>query len=365
MTITGAFLLLQLNAVESLARFPFGVDDAAPIADPYTDSTGDTLTEGAQTNNVFAVSGGAFVMDSNNTSYGVDEDYVYTTETFDDAAGLIVKLSDFSIGGGAHGYGIQLVDAARANIRTGIVVYSSVVGLQIDASPGAVLATDKIDLGIDTASDVAFVFVAADMAALLAKIDGSWRLRGVYPVLGATTTHSVEIHHRRSDGASIGELDVNQMSGSWATDYGVATSRVSGAVSAGTTFEAESDHVGYVADVNTISGTAKVFKFRQQDANNYLRITADSTSTDFDEVVAGTPTQRATGAALANDSDLEWRVEDAEFEMWSVGVSLGSYSSALYTAATGAEFDSGADVGTMTIFPYTLTGVNAGQVENI
>lgn len=92
---------------------------------------------------------------------------------------------------------------------------------------------------------------------------------------------------------------VLQLPAPYATDYGIATQRLSGSQSAGQTFTHEANCVLEFTDTTRPSASNLDFRFRRQDSTNYWQVTINS-SGDFtlNEVVAGTPTQRQTAAGV-------------------------------------------------------------------
>lgn len=159
------------------------------------------------------------------------------------------------------------------------------------------------------------------------------------------------------------DLWVGNLLGNWAVEGGLRTDSHPDSVSAPTTFVHDADFVLQV-NVGTISATAKVIKFRIQDANNYWQITLDTTSSDLDEVVSGTPTQRATGAAMASSSVATLTAVGSTIRLWDDNSRIHNYASATnFQTETDGEFTSGANVTDMFIYPRTFpTSGNDGAI---
>lgn len=104
------------------------------------------------------------------------------------------------------------------------------------------------------------------------------------------------------------------------------------------------------------------YRFRQQDASNYWRVTINSSGDlDLDEVVAGTPTQRASSSgAVGGGQRLVLRLNDTTIEAVVNDLQKWSYGSATnFKTETDAEVENlgtGGAIGELSSRPRVMTG---------
>lgn len=344
----------------------FNTADAAPLTDPRTaEPLG--AWDVTQPNNTFSISGGELLLDLATVTGNYNTNNMATQDNYTVAAGLGMRFMLNAAGLGTRVY-IGFVNTAVTAKVAGMMMLNLNPAMATSSSMGSNLRIVLGDITISTDNEFALIYLASDLAGLFLKASGAsdWVLLGVYPALTADVTVKAMIGLSWANNqVAIDDFSVVNFKGNLASDYRLATDRLAGSVSAGTTFTHEADHVGFVDDVGTISATAKVFFVRVQDANNRCQITCDTTSTDFDTVASGTPTQRGTAAALSNNVNLQWRMEGADTEIWSNNTSLITYGSTPYTTATNGEFDAGADVTDLSTFPYTQTGAVKSALEAV
>lgn len=113
----------------------------------------------------------------------------------------------------------------------------------------------------------------------------------MYPSVGQVTSdrHTADVDYFR----------VAQLGGPWLDDYGIATQRLAGARSANDTFvhEANAQWVEFILTTLPSAGSITI-DIRRQDANNKWQLEVTSAGAfNLNEVVAGTPTTRATIAS--------------------------------------------------------------------
>jgi hypothetical protein len=131
---------------------------------------------------------------------------------------------------------------------------------------------------------------------------------------------------------------VSQLGAPLNSDYGIATQRlVTPAASTAFTHTADA-HIEFT--VTTLPSASTIdLRFRQQDASNYWQVTISSTGAlTLNEVVAGTPTQRATAAAaVANGNRVYLVLNGSTLKAWSNNVLKWTYASAsgFATATSG------------------------------
>jgi len=153
------------------------------------------------------------------------------------------------------------------------------------------------------------------------------------------------------------------------TDYGIATDREVGAVSAGTTFTHEANCViEWTQTTVPSAGETEVF-IRVQDASNYWRVMVTSAGTFIlYEVVAGTPTSRASAATVVSNGHRIVIVADGTtIRGYSNNVLRWTYSSASnFATETDGELDAlgtGGAVSDVVAWPRTLSGVAAAYLN--
>ena len=153
----------------------------------------------------------------------------------------------------------------------------------------------------------------------------------VYPAISGTFT------------AVIGTVDnfrVLDLPAPFNDSYGIATQRLAGARSGGDTFTHTANCVLEYTQTTLPSASNSDFRFRRQDATNYWQVTIDSTGAfTLNEVVAGTPTQRATAAGVVSSGHRIVIVADSTtIRGYSNNVLRWTYSSASnFATATAGE----------------------------
>jgi hypothetical protein len=176
--------------------------------------------------------------------------------------------------------------------------------------------------------------------------------------------------NRSSGNTGTGSWDdfvVAQLPAPWNTDYGIATSQLSGARSAADTFTHEADaFIDFTVTTLPASGTIDM-RVRKQGATNYWQVTVDSTGAlTLNEVVNGTPTQRGTSAGvIANGDMIRVRMvgtnihvyEGASSKTGSLRITYTSASSfATATAGLLNSLGTGGAVSDIVAYPRTLSG---------
>jgi hypothetical protein len=155
----------------------------------------------------------------------------------------------------------------------------------------------------------------------------------------------------------------------YATDYGLATQRLSGARSALDAFSHEANCLIEFTDTTRPSASNLDFRFRRQDATNYWQVTIDSTGAfTLNEVVAGTPTQRATAAAVVSSGHRIVIVADSTtIKGYSNNVLRWTYSSASnFATSTAGELTALGTTGAVSdvvAWPRTISGAAATYLD--
>lgn len=132
--------------------------------------------------------------------------------------------------------------------------------------------------------------------------------------------------------------------------------------SAGSTATAPSaDFVTYISLTTLQTGGTFEYRFRIQDANNYWRVTVNTSGDiDLSEVVTGTPTSRASSLAVVADGEtIVIQAYGTTINVWA-DANRDTYTSATnFQTATGVELESlGTDgvVAAVDLYEYYPTG---------
>ncbi len=159
------------------------------------------------------------------------------------------------------------------------------------------------------------------------------------------------------------------LGGAFASAYGLATDRLAGSRSAGDTFSHTADFFAEFV-VTTLPSSGQIeFWFRIEDANNYWSVTIDSSGDlDLDEVVASTPTQRGTAAAVvANGERVCISVVNETIQVFDAASRRIQYTSASnFKAKTAGELDTegtGGAVDDIIMWPATSNNFDKYFVE--
>ena len=168
-----------------------------------------------------------------------------------------------------------------------------------------------------------FVVVNNKLAAILNRGTEST----TFPVVGQAALNR---HPSRTDYMRIARLG-----GSWQSDFGIATTRLAGARSAGDTFthEANAMWIEFTLTALPTSGNIDV-DFRRQDANNCWRLRVTSAGGfELIEIVASIPTTRASIASCAAGDRLLCVFDGTQARLTRYRTSAAANSS-LYSAVS-------------------------------
>lgn len=141
-------------------------------------------------------------------------------------------------------------------------------------------------------------------------------------------------------------------------------------VSASQTFSTNADSFVLYVDITTIPSSGSIeIRFREQDANNYWRITIDGTSVDVDEVVSGTPTNRATIAGFSNGDVLGAEIRDNDDiviykqNLAVFGLTAGGSTFRGNTGVTVESLGTGGVIGELRIYDYVLPSAVSSRLN--
>jgi hypothetical protein len=256
---------------------------------------------------------------------------------------------------------------SSSGVATGAILYFKRTAtikflLPAEETIGAYASATAYQVGVSLRTAGALFFIKGGAFT-------EWTLLWVDNTLNAVTTYP-EAGLLAGGGTqgvfTLDGLRMRDLPAPFDTDYGPATQQLAGARSAGDAFSHEANcFIKFVCTTRPSAGNVDL-RFRQQDATNYWQITVDSAGAlVLNEVVAGTPTQRATAAAGINNGHIITIIAEGSTIR---GLSGGSGSPILrwtYASATNfATATSGvlSDVGTggsisdIVSWPRTMSG---------
>ena len=211
------------------------------------------------------------------------------------------------------------------------------------------------------------------MFAFVLRTTGSFVLvrGGEYPDwqlvwVGGTTNVSTPLNPcvaSKDCPASAKNIHMSDLGSPWNSDYGVATQRLAGARAGGDNFTHEGDcHIHLTATTLPSAGNMTV-NFRVQDANNYWQLVIASTGAlTLNEVVAGTPTSRGTGAAgsVAAGQRVVIRASGQEIRVFANNALKIQYNVAANfktaTSGTLSSLGTGGAVSDIVTYPIHISG---------
>lgn len=199
-----------------------------------------------------------------------------------------------------------------------------------------------------------FVVIGDRLAAILAG--GSET--PTFPVVGQTSANR---NPSKSD-----YMRIAQLAGPWASDYGIATTRLAGARAAADAFTHEANALWLEFMLTTLPSSGSItIDFRKQDANNYWQLEVTSAAAfNLNEVVAGTPTTRATIASNANGDRLMCVMDGANARVMRTRAGAGNSAtvyasvSTFTTQTTGviSSLGTGGAISDLITWPRIITG---------
>jgi hypothetical protein len=199
-----------------------------------------------------------------------------------------------------------------------------------------------------------FVIVGDRLAGILTRGNES----PTFPVVGQAAAN-----RNPSKSAS---MRVTQLGGPWASDYGIATTRLAGARSVNDTFTHEAGAMWIDFMLTTLPSSGNItIDFRKQDANNYWQLNVSSAGVfALVEVVAGAPTTRASTTSVANGDRLLCVMDGAQARLvrYRTGAAANStvYDSvATFTTQTSGVVSSlgtGGAISDLVAWPRVLSG---------
>jgi hypothetical protein len=280
-----------------LARATFSVDRAAPIGPDYRADVDRLIVQ--DTENKFSVLGGWLqVAGGKATPTQGDPGLKQFKDAYYGVARLpgraFIHKQNRTTTGGTWRTGWSSTAAATA--PTMGVLHNADQTMNIIVNGSAGIATGQ-SMALNTVYDLAYVLRSAGCFTLIKG--GAFTAWTLLWVSNVETQANLWGHWSNFSSAGLwGDYHIApQLPPPWPDAYGIATQRlVTPAASSAFTHTADA-HIEFTVTTLPSAGTIDL-RFRQQDANNYWQVTISSTGAlTLNEVVAGTPTQRATAAA--------------------------------------------------------------------
>lgn len=345
-----------------LLRDDFTTDEAAPLASPRTtEPGGETLTL-VQMDGEFSISGGELAFPAQSTPVHGDQRFYYGSG-YSRLAGraVLFSITPSTVVHSERCYVGWAADTTGSGASLG---NGHFVGFNNEGTALVkLLGTNTPDVfSVSTAYHVAVIFRSTGVFWLIkggAYTD--WTLMWVLDTVSTATMYPMLTNH--SAAGTLDTFRVADLGGPWATDYGIATDRLAGSVSAGATFTHEADFVGEFTVDNIGSSGDNAFRFRAQDSINYwVVLTNPAGQLSLWEVVANSATQRGFAAGVvANGDRIVVVADDDTIRVYEANTLRITYSSAANfkteTDGSLATLATGGAVSDVTTWPRTISGV--------
>ncbi|MCB0072592.1 MAG: hypothetical protein KDE20_14080 [Caldilineaceae bacterium] len=217
--------------------------------------------------------------------------------------------------------------------------------------------------------NVAIVAIGSRMMWFV--LDGEWKFLWVNSASFFTSAPNVANAANASSNALIDYLRVIQLPAPFNSDTGLATDTHSGAVSAGTTFTHEGNHIlEYAATVP--SGDNVDVAIRMQDADNYwfCRVNSSGDISLLEVIDGDAPVQRSTAAGVvSNGHRVVVIAEGSTIKGYSNNTLRWTYASATnFATATAGKvltLGTGGAVSDLKTWPRTLSGTAASILNKV
>jgi len=357
------------GGVVYLLRDDFSTAASAPLTSPRTAEPGPGTLTIADTPGYQSIVGGALRMFSNGAVVSTNDTYI--------AAGPYTRTAGMAL--------LGKINIVGADGRC-ILGWSSGLATTVDKYgiyPKS--GTTRRVVGVDAFSEgqlfpAAVVGTYSAYAVILRATGAIFGVQdaGIWRLFWITNTDTTATLYARLHDVGIGALNLYadylralQLPAPFDTDYGLATQRLAGARSAGDTFTHEANCIIEWTQTTVPSALQTEVRFRIQDATNYWQVTVDSTGAlDLDEVVAGTPTQRATAAGVIANGDRVVIIADGTtIRVYEANTLRITYASATnFATATAGELETegtGGSVSEIIAWPRTLTGSAAAILDQV
>lgn len=333
----------------------FTTNEAAPLASPRTAEPGPGTLTLVDTEDKLSISGGALVCAGGKASPGYGDPAIYGASVARSAGRTLLAVlnldqtnKEASLGWDSNQSSI-LTDGVLFNASGTLQAYNSAFTGNLDSYS----ASTDYSIAVALRGTGFFVYAKGGVFTdwMLVWVAASGTTANLYPVLGSTSA--------ALDASTLRVLD---LPAPFDTDYGLATNRIAGAVSAGATFVHEANCL--IEFVLTTIGSAgfAYIDYRKQDDNNCWRIRWNSSGTlALIERVAGVDTERGSATSvLSNGHRIVVIADGTTIRVYSNNVLRITYASATnFATETDGELEAlgtGGAVSDIVAWPRTLTG---------
>ncbi len=322
-----------------LLRDDFPEDEAADLATPRPANPGPGIWDVVQPNSDLSIVGDDLVFETGVPSWS---DGLFS-QPIERAVGiaLLSVISNAPTTGDAWGPAVWANDAALETTGTAEMF------LRLNIGMPWFYETNNGDVRIlfpDGPNAIALILRGVG-GFVLCRYGSVWKLLFVQASGSIDTLYGEAVNDNADDGRlstkRIGDLPANGYD-PWATDYGIATERLTGVRSSGDTFSHRADCI--IEDTITTlppSGQKEIW-FRIQDALNYWAVTVDSSGTiDLDEVVDGDITKRGSvTAAIVDGERIQIHADDE-----AIGVYANAGREFFYAGASNFKTKTSGELG--------------------
>lgn len=347
-----------------LLRDDFLTDASAPLASPRTAEPGPGTLTFVDTASQLSIAGGEIVPSAQTAGaldplihmagYARQAGRVFTAR--------VKRVSAFAGNDASPQMGWATAAGGGISTYTGLIFVASSMNIlrysATSTATGIVAASDAFyNFHFILRSTGSFVIVGNT----LEWVENAGSNATMYPAIAASAASRMP--------AGVDTFRVLDLPAPFNSDFGLATQRLAGSVAAGTTFTHEANCViEWTQTTVPSAGETEVF-IRVQDASNYWRVMVTSAGTFIlYEVVAGTPTSRASAATVVSNGHRIVIVADGTtIRGYSNNVLRWTYSSASnFATETDGELDAlgtGGAVSDVVAWPRTLSGVAAAYLN--
>lgn len=345
-----------------LLRDDFTTAEAAPLASPRTAEPGPGTLTLVQNDGQFSISGGKLAFPAQTTPAAGDQGFIGAGLSRVAGRALISKINASTMAdmfNSVWASANSIVFGGFGNMAGGFYMETASLYV-VEFAVGFIVAG-----GLSAATEYSVCTVqraSGHFALIKGGIYTNWTLLYV-----GATSNTATVYPAFSNSKAVGTLDtfrVLDLPAPFDDDYGLATDRLSGAVSAGATFTHEADCVIEWTQTTLPSAAGTVVHFRRQDADNNWYIQIQGTDFYLAERVAGSPVTRAQAlGVMSNGHRIVIVCDGTTIRGYSNNVLRWTYSSATnFAAETNARLDAlgtSAVVSDFVTWPRQLTGAAA------
>lgn len=356
---------------EFLLRDDFTTDDAAPLTSPRTAEPGPGTLTAVQTDGQLSVSGGKLAFPAQTTPAFGDQGFYDATARS--------RLAGRALLYGINGSTVTLAERAYIGWGVSAAVHSVDGGHSVGFNPNAtgglnvsLSSTVVLLVGTFVASTDYQVAVIQRGSGAIYLIKGglftSWTLLWVENAGSTTPLYATFSNH--SFAGALDFFHALDLPAPFDTDYGLATQRIAGSVSASQAFVHEADcliEYGWTGATDFNGSKHVTVSFRSQDASNLwkVRLQGNNVVALF-ERVAGVDTSRGSASSIPNGR-VVIVASGITIRVYVANVLRITYASASNfadrTNGSVIAVDADGTCSNLTTWPRTLTGQAAAILD--